>query len=185
VSGNAKQRFEEADWQGQHRCIRERIQYYDDRVRECVDRLHNEFHADSLDDNTWQQAKLLYIGLLVNHQQPELAETFFNSVTTKILHRQYFHNDFIFVRPAISTELIESSPPTWRSYYPNQSGLRAAVKTIFTDFGWSGPLPTSIVMSTTSCEPRCRISVVNGPSAKRISSCRCSVRPTTATRLPT
>jgi isocitrate dehydrogenase kinase/phosphatase len=83
VSGNAKQRFEEADWQGQHRCIRERIQYYDDRVRECVERLHNEFHADSLDDNTWQQAKLLYIGLLVNHQQPELAETFFNSVTTK------------------------------------------------------------------------------------------------------
>jgi isocitrate dehydrogenase kinase/phosphatase len=30
-------------------------------------------------------------------------------------------------------------PPTWRSYYPNQSGLRAAVKTIFTDFGWSRP----------------------------------------------
>ena len=136
VSGNAKERFEQADWQGQHRCIRERIQYYDDRVRECVDRLHNEFHADSLDDNTWQQAKLLYIGLLVNHQQPELAETFFNSVTTKILHRQYFHNDFIFVRPAISTELIESSPPTWRSYYPNQTGLRAAVKQIFVDFDW-------------------------------------------------
>jgi isocitrate dehydrogenase kinase/phosphatase len=38
VSGNAKQRFEDADWQGQHRCIRERIQYYDDRVRECVER---------------------------------------------------------------------------------------------------------------------------------------------------
>ena len=36
-----------------------------------------------------------YIGLLTNHHQPELAETFFNSVTTKILHRTYFHNDFI------------------------------------------------------------------------------------------
>ena len=92
-SAQAKQRFEEADWAGQQRCIRERIQFYDDRVRECVERLHSEFHADSLDDNTWQQAKLLYIGLLVNHRQPELAETFFNSVTTKILHRKYFHND--------------------------------------------------------------------------------------------
>lgn len=96
-------------------------------------------HADSLDDNTWQQAKLLYIGLLVNHKQPELAETFFNSVTTKILHRKYFHNDFIFVRPAISTELIESNPPTWRSYYPNNTGLRTAVKRIFLDFGWQRP----------------------------------------------
>ena len=37
--------------------------------------------------DVWQQVKLHYIGLLVNHHQPELAETFFNSVTTKILHR--------------------------------------------------------------------------------------------------
>jgi isocitrate dehydrogenase kinase/phosphatase len=57
---------------------------------------------------TWQQVKLLYIGLLLNHKQPELAETFFNSVTTKILHRNYFHNDFIFVRPTVSTENIEA-----------------------------------------------------------------------------
>jgi isocitrate dehydrogenase kinase/phosphatase len=56
----------------------------------------------------WQQVKLHYIGLLVDHHQPELAETFFNSVTTKILHRSYFQNDFIFVRPAVSTEYIEN-----------------------------------------------------------------------------
>ena len=37
--------------------------------------------------DVWQQVKLHYIGLLVDHHQPELAETFFNSVTTKILHR--------------------------------------------------------------------------------------------------
>src|ERR687888_273429 len=71
---------------------------------------------------TCQQVKLLYIGLLLNHKQPELAETFFNSVTTKILHRTYFHNDFIFVRPAVSTEYIENDEPaampTYRSYYP-------------------------------------------------------------------
>ena len=50
--------------------------------------------------DSWQQVKLHYIGLLTDHHQPELAETFFNSVTTKILHRSYFRNDFIFVRPA-------------------------------------------------------------------------------------
>jgi isocitrate dehydrogenase kinase/phosphatase len=72
----------------------------------------------SLDDATWQQVKLLYIGLLLNHKQPELAESFFNSVTTKILHRDYFRNDFIFVRPTLSTENIEAEfEPTYRSYY--------------------------------------------------------------------
>ena len=37
----------------------------------------------------------------IDHKQPECAETFFNSVSCKILHRGYFHNRFIFVRPAI------------------------------------------------------------------------------------
>jgi isocitrate dehydrogenase kinase/phosphatase len=34
------------------------------------------FGAASLDDATWQQLKLFYIGQLINHKQPELAETF-------------------------------------------------------------------------------------------------------------
>jgi isocitrate dehydrogenase kinase/phosphatase len=74
--------------------------------------------------DVWHQVKLHYIGLLVNHHQPELAETFFNSVTTKILHRTHFHNDFIFVRPAVSTEYIENdepaAKPTYRAYYPTR-----------------------------------------------------------------
>ena len=78
--------------------------------------------------DVWQQVKLHYIGLLINHHQPELAETFFNSVTTKILHRSYFHNDFIFVRPAVSTEYIENDEPaalpTYRAYYPTRETLR-------------------------------------------------------------
>ena len=99
-SARAKHRFETADWHGQQRAQRERIEFYDLRVRECYQRLEREFKAGDQPMDVWQQVKLLYIGLLVDHRQPELAETFFNSVTTKILHRSYFQNDFIFVRPA-------------------------------------------------------------------------------------
>ena len=136
----AKTRFEQGDWLGVHKAVRERIRFYDDRVDECVERLRSEFDAQGLDDATWQQVKLLYIGLLLNHKQPELAETFFNSVTTKILHRTYFHNDFIFVRPTISTENLEAdSDPTYRSYYADADGLRGAIRSIVTDFGWQRP----------------------------------------------
>ena len=99
-SARAKHRFETADWHGQQRAQRERIEFYDLRVREASTRLEREFKAGEQSMDVWQQIKLHYIGLLVNHHQPELAETFFNSVTTKILHRSYFQNDFIFVRPA-------------------------------------------------------------------------------------
>lgn len=135
-SAQAKERFERADWPAVQRAVRERIQFYDDRVAETVERLHREFNAETIDDIVWRQAKLYYIGLLTDHNQPELAETFFNSVYCHILHRTYFHNDFIFVRPAISTEYIESDPPTYRSYYPNADGFRESIKRILLDFGW-------------------------------------------------
>lgn len=126
-SARAKHRFETCDWHGQQRAQRERIEFYGLRVKECVTRLEKEFKAGAQPMDVWQQVKLHYIGLLVDHHQPELAETFFNSVTTKILHRTHFHNDFIFVRPAVSTEYIENeepeAQPTFRAYYPSRATL--------------------------------------------------------------
>jgi isocitrate dehydrogenase kinase/phosphatase len=134
----AKQRFERADWHGQQRAQAQRIEYYDQRVNEAVERLRAEFAIETLSMDTWQQAKLHYIGLLVDHHQPELAETFFNSVTSKLLHRSYFHNDFIFVRPAVSTEYIEDdepgSLPTYRAYYPTRDTLQETWKRIVHNF---------------------------------------------------
>ena len=143
-SARAKHRFETQDWHGQQRAQRERIEFYDLRVRECSRRLEREFKAHEQPMEVWEQVKLLYIGLLVNHRQPELAETFFNSVTTKILHRSYFQNDFIFVRPAISTEYIESEDPrrtdtTFRSYYPQRETIVSELRRMIEDFGLRVP----------------------------------------------
>jgi len=138
ASASAKGRFERADWHGQQHAQRERIEFYDKRVDEGAERLQTEFNAGALSMDVWQQIKLHYIGLLVNHHQPELAETFFNSVTTKILHRSYFRNDFIFVRPAVSTEYIENeepaAQPTYRAYYPTRETLRETLMRIVNNF---------------------------------------------------
>jgi isocitrate dehydrogenase kinase/phosphatase len=138
-SASAKRRFEEADWAGGQQAVRDRIQFYDDRVKETLEALHVTYRADELGDEVWQRAKLLYIRLLINHKQPELAETFFNSVFCRVQHRTYFHNDFIFFRPAISTEFIESDPPTYRCYYPGTTGFHASVRQVFLDFHWTRP----------------------------------------------
>src|SRR3954454_4759338 len=142
-SARAKHRFETADWHGQQRAQRERIQFYDLRVKEAVTRLEKEFKAGDQPMDVWQQVKLHYIGLLVDHHQPELAETFFNSVTTKILHRTHFHNDFIFVRPAVSTEYIENSEPaamsTYRSYYPTRHTLPSAIESLVDTYALQRP----------------------------------------------
>jgi isocitrate dehydrogenase kinase/phosphatase len=138
-NSRARGLFENADWHGVQIAIRDRLQFFDQRVREIVNILHRDFHAELLDEDIWQQAKLYYIGLLSTHKQPELAETFFNSVFTRIFGRDYFNNDFIFLRPIISTEYIQSNPTVYRSYYPNTVGMLTALHQTINDFGWQRP----------------------------------------------
>ncbi|MBZ2206354.1 bifunctional isocitrate dehydrogenase kinase/phosphatase [Massilia soli] len=136
ASQAARRYFESAEWPAAQQAARERIGFYDKRVQECVQVLEDEYDGSELTDSVWRETKLHYIGMLSGHKQPELAETFFNSVCCNILHRTYFHNDFIFVRPVISTEYIDTDEllPTYRVYYPAADGLHVALKRIVTNF---------------------------------------------------
>ena len=139
TSRYARTLFETGDWQEFQRISRERIAFYDKRVAECEEYLRRRFNTDAQEDAIWQQVKQHYIGLLAKHKQPELAETFFNSVSCRMLHRSYYYNDFIFVRPTLSTEHIDSDPPTYRSYYPGKFGLRTSINQILRDLGIRNP----------------------------------------------
>ncbi len=130
----AKSHFEAGNWLAIAHTSQDRIDFYDRRVAETVARLGREFGCDRIDEARWEAVKRHYIGLLIDHKQPECAETFFNSVSCKILHRTYFHNRCLFVRPAASTEHIDADPPSYRSYYPRQHGLRHALVDIVLDF---------------------------------------------------
>ena len=135
----AKSRFEVGDWHAIRKLARERIAFYDERVREAIERISVSFGDSQLAVGNWQQVKRHYVNLLAEHRQPELAETFFNSVCSKLLHRTYFHNDFIFVRPAVATDYLDSDPPSYRSYYPARDGLEAAMRRMIVDFGLACP----------------------------------------------
>ncbi|HYB49795.1 MAG TPA: bifunctional isocitrate dehydrogenase kinase/phosphatase [Burkholderiaceae bacterium] len=143
VAQQAKSRFERGDWLGLRDSARERIDYYDQRVLDAVERIERGFDLaclnDSERDRLWAAVKQQFVTLLADHRQPECAETFFNSVCTKLLHRMYFHNKFIFVRPGVATDYMDSDPPSIRSYYPASAGLRATVRQIIIDLGLAAP----------------------------------------------
>jgi isocitrate dehydrogenase kinase/phosphatase len=127
----AKRYFEAGNWLAIHHIVRDRIDFYDRRCAETVERVEREFRSAGLAgggaDALWDRVKLHFIGLLIDHGQPECAETFFTTVSCKILHRTYYHNRFIFVRPAASTEYLDANVPSYRSYYPQRAGLRHAL----------------------------------------------------------
>jgi len=130
----AKRYFEAGNWLAIGHVARERIDFYDRRVAETVDRIEREF-PECGDDRFWAQVKSRFIALLAEHRQPECAETFFNTVSSKLLHRIYFHNRCLFVRPAASTEYLDDGAPSYRCYYPRRRGLRATLIDVVLDFG--------------------------------------------------
>ena len=139
ISSGAKQRFERGDWEAVQEASRSRISFYDARVEEAVAAVKARFPEAGADESLWPQVKLSYITLLYDHRQPECAETFYNSVACRVLHRRYYHNEYIFARPAISTEHLAGSEPTYRCYYPKEESFAPTLREAIGDFGLRCP----------------------------------------------
>ncbi|MBT8047467.1 MAG: bifunctional isocitrate dehydrogenase kinase/phosphatase [Xanthomonadales bacterium] len=133
-SREGKECFARADWSRAAEVSRERIQGYERRVRETVDRIKRDFPAAAENNEVWPRIKIVVIGKLMDHLQSECAETFYNSVACRVLHRDYYKSEYIFWRPAISTQYLRGSQPTYRSYYPGSDGLRRSLLDILTSF---------------------------------------------------
>jgi len=132
ISRKAREYFVSCNWAAGREATRERISLYDMRVQEAIEELQTRFDIAELDPALWQEIKLQYMGLLYEHRQPELAETFYNSVFCRMYDRQYFNNRHIFVRPGLSTAYLEGDRPVYRSYYPTRNGWRRTLEEILT-----------------------------------------------------
>ena len=130
----AQGRFERAEWAAVRAASRERMDLYDERVREAVTAIVERFPVARTDESLWPLVKRAYIALLYDHRRPELAETFFNSVACRVLVRTYYRNEYIFWRPAVSSEFADGDEPTYRCFYPGDQGLRRTLRAIIESF---------------------------------------------------
>lgn len=137
-SQQAKSEFEKGNYRAIRELSSERITFYDKRIKETSELLEKNY-GDSLKKDSlrgyfmWPEVKKSFIMLLTDHKQPELAESFFNSITTQILDRAYFKNEYLFVRPAVSTDYLDSQTPSYRVYYPLDIGVRETLLNITKD----------------------------------------------------
>ena len=123
ITRAAKKRFESADWEGEVKARKQRIEFYDQRVNESVEYIKTRFDIEKLDKSLWQDVKRQYLWLLYEHKQPELAESFYNSVFCRLFDRQYFNNRHIFVKPGSAIDFLDMEDPAYTSYYPDECGL--------------------------------------------------------------
>ena len=162
--------FEHGDWHGMARLATERIDYYATRVRECTAQVRR-VRAQAGDDAFWLAVKRAFVDQLATHRQPECAETFFNSVTCRVLQRQYFHNDFLFVRPAVATAFMDSTRPSYRVYYPRQQGLYRMLERMLADFGLACPyadLPRDVRQLARAVMPGLHAALAHDAAGQRL-----------------
>ncbi|WP_295391347.1 bifunctional isocitrate dehydrogenase kinase/phosphatase [uncultured Thiodictyon sp.] len=139
ITAGARERFEDADWPAVQAAARERIGYYDQRVVETLAILRREFRLSERDERLWRRVKVEYLRMLPLHLQPELAETFYNSVFCRLFDRRYYNSANIFVWPLISTEHLEADNPIYRPYYPARDGFSRVISRVLDRLHFSLP----------------------------------------------
>ena len=139
ITAGAKERFEAADWSGVQAAARERIDYYELWVKDTLAVLRQDFQLEHRGDALWRRVKVEYLRMLPQHRQPELAESFYNSVFCRLFKRSYWTSPFIFVWPLISTEHLEAEIPIYRPYYPARDGFVRVFSQILDQFRFKLP----------------------------------------------
>ena len=130
ITQSAKQRFEQCLWSDVQKAAKDRTDFYDLRVKETLNTIKQDFFIQTLDNLLWQDVKTSYVDLLNNHPQPELAESFYNSVFCHIFERKYYHNTYIFVESTVS-RLDDNAPPKiFTRYQPAEKGLYQTITDI-------------------------------------------------------
>lgn len=130
VTSKAPQAFAMQDWSEIDRISKARIIQYDSKVDETAQLLSHYHGSSELDKPLWYAVKQAYLERLSFHPQPELAETFYNSVFCRLFHRKYYNSDFIFVETQLANATALPVEAEYRSYFPVEHGLKPTIKNI-------------------------------------------------------
>ena len=130
ITQSAKQRFELCQWQSVQDAAKARTDFYDNRVEETIESIKKDFFVSELDELLWQSVKVSYMELLKVHNQPELAESFYNSIFCHLFERKYYYNAFIFVESNVEQIENISNQVIYTRYSPSELGLEQTIAII-------------------------------------------------------
>ena len=150
ASIEAKRCFEEKKWEKIERDSKLRLNFYDEQVDDFCKKLSLELKKQTLygakaefnesksgnkfNSEFWKNTKNVYTELITSHKQPELAETFYNSVFCRIFSRNFYNNQFIYTKPCVSLNYIDMDEPVIDSYFVDNEQLNDKFKSILKNY---------------------------------------------------
>ena len=150
ASIEAKRCFEEKEWEKIENDSKLRLNFYDEQVDVFCKNLSSELKKqtlygakaefnesqgmDKFNSDFWKNTKHVYIELITAHKQPELAETFYNSVFCRIFSRSFYNNQYIFTKPCVSLNYIDMDEPVIDSYFVDDGQLKETLTSVLNNY---------------------------------------------------
>jgi isocitrate dehydrogenase kinase/phosphatase len=135
ITHRARDRFLGRDWQGMRSDALERLELYGDSVDRTVTLLRDRFGEVVDDRDVWVSARSRYAGWITGRPTRELDETFFNSMTRRILVTVGVDAAVEFVDDGRGAE-GEEDPGGFRTF-PVQGDIRQALQAVAAGTGLS------------------------------------------------
>ena len=104
ITGEAKQRFERADWAAVQKASTERMALYDGFAKELVAHIRSRFGSEGEPLSGWPSVKEAYFSQLQGRKDFDLAQTIFNTVYRKLFSGQVLDDTNAFVTNPFEAE---------------------------------------------------------------------------------
>ena len=121
ITRRARTRFEEKDWRGGRRDALERLSLYERVLSQTAVQLESLLGRSSFDRSTWIDLKPIYAGMIAGRRTADIAETFFNSVTRKLMQTVGLDRGMEFFSLEHRPSDVLISPSLYRTYRLEQN----------------------------------------------------------------
>jgi isocitrate dehydrogenase kinase/phosphatase len=118
ITRRARHKFEEKDWQGSRRDATERLDLYEHIINRVADQIEQLLGGLAKNKSIWTTAKPKYERLITKYYDIDRAETFFNSVTRKILSTAGIDRNVEFFYLIPKAPVSECGETVFKTYMP-------------------------------------------------------------------
>lgn len=135
----AQEYFEAADWRAIQKLAAERIDLYSEMVREASLAIIGSLEEKAYESDLWYQAKEYYTRLILQRTDPELAETFYNSVYCSVFKHRNIDNAHMFIRSSLGDHNVHSGEAIYSSYSLDEGGVIRMLSRMMDDYAFNIP----------------------------------------------